>query len=102
MPRMNYITRNNTTITEGENERSVTLHSTKIVTVKPDEIILNTGGWETVTTKTRMNQVANTWNLPYKVFQKDYEWYVRDRRTGAVEEFGNVEGSMKRKHRIQL
>ena len=56
----------------------VILYSTKIVewNHNRDSIILNNGGWMTVTTKRRMNQVAGQFDLGFTVYQKDFEWYV--------------------------
>ena len=42
-----------------------------------ERIILRTGGWKTVTTKTRMNQAASEFNLGFMVSQEDYAWFVR-------------------------
>jgi len=39
-------------------------------------VILNPGGWFTATTKLRMNQFANQYDLPFSVYQKDHQWYV--------------------------
>jgi hypothetical protein len=57
----------------------VRYHSTDVVTVNriSGNVILNTGGWKTVTTKTRMNQTANQFALGFYVFQKDRKWFVR-------------------------
>lgn len=55
---------------------SVRYHSTEIVKFNDSKIILNSGGWRTYTTKTRMNQVANTFGLDFGVSQNDFEWYV--------------------------
>ena len=49
---------------------------TDVVKFNYKEIILNTGGWSTVTTKLRMNQASNQYNLGYNVYQKDYQWFV--------------------------
>lgn len=50
----------------------VRLHNTHVVKFHKDgRIILNTGGWRTVTTKDRINGYA-----PVSVFQRKYEWYV--------------------------
>ena len=38
------------------------------------KINLDTGGWFTSTTKRRMNQASEQFNLGFKVFQKDYSW----------------------------
>lgn len=70
------ISKNNTNILiDGENSL-VTLHKTIIVKVSPKEITLNSGGWLTATTRTRMNQVANEWGLNYHVSQVRGKWYV--------------------------
>lgn len=63
------ISRNNTAIyTQDDGTRQVFLHNTCIVQVKPDGTVkLDTGGWLTVTTMTRMNQVSNEWRLGYSV-----------------------------------
>lgn len=44
-------------------------------------IILRTGGWKTFTTKTRMNQAANEFNLGYTVYQLDKDWYISYKNT---------------------
>ena len=57
---------------------AVRYHGTNIVTYDGEgNVSLNHGGWMTQTTKARINQYA-----PHgiQVFQKDFEWYVRDTR----------------------
>lgn len=51
----------------------VIYHSTIVVKWDDDQIILNTGGYHTVTTKTRMNQASNQFNLGYIVFQSKFK-----------------------------
>ena len=70
------ISRNNTAILNRNGIREVILHGTIIVTVSDNEIILNNGGYVSSTTATRMNQVANEWNLGYGVSRKDGEMFV--------------------------
>ena len=55
---------------------SIVYHSTAVVQFDDDKIILNSGGWETVTTKTRMNQASNEYGLGIDVYQVDFTWYV--------------------------
>ena len=55
----------------------VTYHSTDVVTVTPKMIRLNTGGYFTNTTRTRMNQASNQYGLGYTVYQKNYAWFVK-------------------------
>ena len=54
----------------------VCYHNTIVVSFDNKEIKLNTGGWFTNTTKTRMNQTSNQFNLGFRVYQKNYNWYV--------------------------
>jgi len=55
----------------------VTYHGTDVVTVYPNgKIVLDTGGWFTATTKTRMNQASNQFGLGFVVFQKGFRWFV--------------------------
>jgi hypothetical protein len=55
---------------------SVVYHSTAVVQFNNDKIVLNSGGWETRTTKTRMNQASSQYNLGFEVYQVNYTWYV--------------------------
>lgn len=54
----------------------VKYHSTDVASFNDSTIILNSGGWLSNTTKDRMNQASNQFGLNYRVFQKDYNWYV--------------------------
>ena len=54
----------------------VQYHNTQVVRFNDDEIILDSGGWQTVTTKLRMNQASNMFHLGFRVSQRQYEWFV--------------------------
>jgi hypothetical protein len=52
---------------------AIKLHNTYVVKINPNgTYTLNSGGWQTVTTKDRINQYS-----PRYVFQKNYEWFVK-------------------------
>lgn len=52
-------------------------HKTAVVSVKLNgDIVLNSGGWRTVTTKLAMNQVASQTQHPFAVWQEKGEWFV--------------------------
>lgn len=53
-------------------------HNTDVVSFNEIEIILRSGGYQTLTTKTRMNQAARQFGLAFRVFQKNHEWFVED------------------------
>jgi len=54
----------------------VQYHDTEVVRFSKNRIVLDSGGWRTSTTKARMNQAANQYDLPFQVFQKRHEWFV--------------------------
>ena len=60
----------------------VKYHSTTVIEFNYEKIILNSGGWRTATTKTRMNQACNQFNLGIWVYQKDFTWFVHIEKTG--------------------
>jgi len=64
-----------TVINEGGMTK-VIYHATPVVSFDKYKIILDTGGWWTATTKTRINQASNQFGLGYHLYQKDYSWYV--------------------------
>jgi hypothetical protein len=49
-----------------------------------DAVVLNSGGWRTVTTKSRMNQASNQYDLGYQVYQHNFQWFVRTRHDGIL------------------
>ena len=61
---------------ENGSSLEVYYHNTCVVLLSNKYITLDTGGWWTVTTKLRMNQASNEYNLGYQVYQKDYAWFV--------------------------
>ncbi len=65
-----------TTVSTSDGVTRVTYHTTNVVTFDTDKITLRTGGWPTKTTKLRMNQASEQFDLGYRVYQKDFDWYV--------------------------
>jgi hypothetical protein len=54
----------------------VTYINTEIVRWVNNTITLNSDGWETVTTKRKMNQASRQFALGFSVYQLDHKWYV--------------------------
>lgn len=65
-----------TNIRTADKETIVRYHSTDVVQFTDKEIILNSGGWKTVTTKARMNQTSNQFDLGFVVYQQKGDWFV--------------------------
>lgn len=60
-----------------ENGRTIVrYHSTDVISWDSQDIILDSGGYRTATTKLRMNQASNQYGLGIHVFQEDHEWFV--------------------------
>jgi hypothetical protein len=57
-------------------QTEVIYYETTIVRFDNGEIWLNTGDWWTASTKIRMNQVSEQFELGYRVFVKNSKWYV--------------------------
>ena len=65
-----------TSIREEDGMTCVRYHNTDVVKFNDKEIILNSDGWRTNTTRTRMHQAASQFRLGFRVYQKDYKWFV--------------------------
>ena len=60
------------------NESTVYLHGNKIAEVGDDYIRLFDGGWQSNTTKSRLNAIMTEHGIAGEgVFQKNYQWFVR-------------------------
>lgn len=72
------LSKNNTKVFQGPYGLNVRFHDTIIIQKKLDgTIVLDSGGWRTVTTKTRINQFANEYcGGRFGVYQKKGEWYL--------------------------
>jgi hypothetical protein len=81
MPRLDRISSNNTTISDHCGTLVVTLHKTAIFQKRPDgTIVLNSGGWRTATTRTRMTQCFyQLTDSRYAVGQRKGAWEVTER-----------------------
>ena len=70
----------NTTVhfNEEENVSVVRLHGNKIAEVTDDTMTIFDGGYQSTTTKSRLNALCDEFCVTGEgVFQKDFQWYVR-------------------------
>ena len=63
-----------------KNTSTVYLHGNKIAELDEDSLTVFDGGWESNTTKSRLNVLINEFcnALTDGIFQKQHVWYVRD------------------------
>lgn len=76
MARNNVIGSHKTAIFASDGFTRVVYHSTEVVKFNQEVIVLNSGGWQSNTTKLRMNQTSNMFDLGFLVYQKNYDWFV--------------------------
>ena len=70
----------NTTVhfNEETGESVVRLHGNKIAVVSDNDMTIFDGGYQSVTTKSRINALCDAFCITGEgVFQKDFAWYVR-------------------------
>ena len=79
----------NTTVVQHRNEMEVFLHGNHIATLNKISMDLRLfdGGWQSNTTKSRLNALLDEFVPSMGVFQKDFVWYVSDRLDGSVRPF---------------
>lgn len=80
----------NTKVTR-DNGTVVRLHQTDIVSISASGVIvLNSGGWHTVTTKRRMNEASQEFDLGFSVYAKKGDWYIDTPFDGTIDFFDGV------------
>ena len=74
---------------EEDNISIVRLHGNKIATVGDDYVEIFDGGYQSVTTKSRLNALINEFCNAFTdgIFQKNYQWFVKD--NNIIKEFTN-------------
>ena len=76
MTRLDVIGKHKTKVYKEGGYTRIKYHFTDVVTFNDSVINLDTGGWESVTTKARMNQAGQQYNLNFSVYQRNYKWFV--------------------------
>ena len=79
----------NTTVITEDNESRVMLHGNHIATYNHTlkELELFDGGWQSNTTKSRLNALCNEFATGFGVFQKNWNWFVSDFQNKTIKPF---------------
>ncbi len=78
--KVNWSSGNTTVFNDNEGNQFVTLHGNLIAQISNfGDIKLSSCGWQTVTTKSRLNAILDTFLSGIGVYQKDFVWYINDR-----------------------
>ena len=70
----------NTEVVTNDNVSTVYLHGNKIAMVDDTSLTVFDGGWQSNTTKSRLNALINEFCNGFTdgIFQKDFQWFIRD------------------------
>jgi hypothetical protein len=63
------------------------LHGNRIASMFEGKLNLSDCGWKTSTTKERLNAILEAMRLPYCIYQKSFNWFVRNYITNEVIQF---------------
>ena len=72
----NNFSSSNTMVKHFDGDAEVYLHGNHIATVMNNSIIIKDGGWQSNTTKSRLNALLDEFSYGMRVFQKNFEWFV--------------------------
>ena len=74
----NWCSGNTMVKTDDANISRVFLHGNHIATITDDDMMIMDGGWQSNTTKSRLNALCDAFCVTGEgVFQSDFVWYVR-------------------------
>lgn len=76
MARIAEVGKTATRIYQSDGFTCIRYHHTDVVKFNSKKIILNSDGWKTATTKTRMNQASVQFGLGFHVWQEKGQWFV--------------------------
>ena len=66
----------NTTVSHDDGVAFVYLHGNKICEIGEDSMKLFDGGWQSNTTKSRLNAILDRFGNGERVFAQAFEWYL--------------------------
>ena len=74
----------NTSVSINDRIANVYLHGNLIARVGDSFVQILDGGWQSVTTKSRLNALLSEVTNDGGVFQKDFTWYYNSSKVGTV------------------
>jgi len=74
--RRNWSSGNTSVNFDEQNVAYVYLHGNKIAVVSDKFLKLYDGGWQSNTTKSRLNALLDEFHYGFKVFQRQFNWFV--------------------------
>ena len=73
----NWSKANTSVSVDQEGFTTVRLHGNRIAEIAPHgDITLSSAGWETVTTKSRLNAILDCFLHNCRIYQRNFEWFI--------------------------
>ena len=86
--RRNWSKSNTCVSVDSDNNTTVTLHGNTIATIfNNGDMRLSSCGWETVTTKSRLNAILDVFFHNLGIWQRDFTWYIGSPHEDKQDEF---------------
>ena len=82
---------NTSVIINDSNDALVYLHGNFIAKVSQHFVQLFDGGWQSVTTKSRLNAILDDFHYGSGVYQKNWNWFVNLQSGGTVPFYSGIE-----------
>ena len=76
----------NTSVSHDNNETTIRLRGNRIATIKGNELNVRSAGWETNTTKSRLNSILSHFNKP-AISQKNFCWFIGNEKFNGEKTF---------------
>lgn len=89
--RRNWTSGNTSVVIDDQNDALVYLHGNFIAKISDRFVRLFDGGWQSVTTKSRLNALLDEFHYGSKVFQSDFTWYVNLLSGGQIPFYAGIE-----------
>ena len=90
--RVNWSGGNTTVMIDPENadQATVYLHGNRIAQVCSEFVAIFDGGWQSNTTKSRLNALLAEFRPQARVFQKDFVWFIKHGKNNFVFQSGSL------------
>ena len=89
--RRNWTSGNTSVVIDDQNAALVYLHGNFIAKISDRFVRLFDGGWQSVTTKSRLNALLDEFHYGSRVFQRDFNWFVGLQIGGQLPFYSGIE-----------
>ena len=88
--RVNWSGSNTTVMVDHNNKARVYLHGNLIAEVCKEFVAIFDGGWQSNTTKSRLNALCQEFRPQVSVFQKNFVWFIKHGKNNFVFQSGSL------------